>query len=314
MTDAPADTADPTDGLPDTPHDGEVGEADTADAASAADARTRTPATPKAGRDLRAAVGVGLLLGGLVVGTLVVDARAFLAVVVVAVSYGAWELRRAIATRGMVIPLVPLLLGAAGMLVSAYLRGAEALVVTFGLTIVGLLVWRVADGLAGAARDLSASALVVFYPIFLGGFAWMMLAAPDGRQRIVVFILVTVFSDIGGYAVGVLFGKHPMAPSLSPKKSWEGFAGSVFTCAAVGAISLPLLLGGLWWAGVVLGAVAAAGATLGDLIESSIKRDLGIKDMGALLPGHGGLMDRLDSLVVVAPIAWALLMWFVPID
>ena len=123
-----------------------------------------------------------------------------------------------------------------------------------------------------------------------------------------------MFSDIGGYAVGVLFGKHPMAPSLSPKKSWEGFAGSVFTCAAVGAISLPLLLGGLWWAGVILGAVAAAGATLGDLIESSIKRDLGIKDMGALLPGHGGLMDRLDSLVVVAPIAWALLMWFVPID
>ena len=253
-------------------------------------------------------MGVGLLLAGLVIGTLVIDARAFLAVVVVGVSYGAWEVRRAIATRGMVVPLVPLLLGAVGMLVSAYLRGAEALVVTFGLTIVGLLVWRVADGLAGAARDLSASALVVFYPIFLGGFASMMLAAPgDGRQRIVVFILVTVFSDIGGYAVGVMLRRHPMAPSLSPKKSWEGFAGSVVTCAAVGAISLPLLLGGLWWAGAILGVAAAAGATLGDLIESSIKRDLGIKDMGALLPGHGGLMDRLDSLVVVAPIAWALL-------
>ena len=280
----------------------------------AADAPEVAAAPPKAGRDLRAAVGVGLLLAGLVVGSLVIDPRAFLAVVVVAVSYGAWELRRAIATRGMVIPLVPLLLGAAGMLVSAYLRGAEALVVTFGLTIVGLLVWRVADGLSGAARDLSASALVAFYPIFLGGFASMMLAAPDGRQRIVVFILVTVFSDIGGYAVGVVFGKHPMAPSLSPKKSWEGFAGSVLTCAVVGAISLPVVLGGLWWAGAVLGAVAAAGATLGDLIESSIKRDLGVKDMGALLPGHGGLMDRLDSLVVVAPIAWALLMWFVPLD
>ena len=214
----------------------------------------------------------------------------------------------------MVVPLVPLLLGAVGMLVSAYLRGAEALVVTFGLTIVGLLIWRVADGLAGAARDLSASALVVFYPIFLGGFASMMLAAPDdGRQRIVVFILVTVFSDIGGYAVGVVFGRHPMAPSLSPKKSWEGFAGSVASCAAVGAISLPLALGGQWWQGALLGVAAASGATLGDLIESSIKRDLGIKDMGALLPGHGGLMDRLDSLVIVAPVAWALLLWFVPL-
>jgi len=302
MTDAPADTADPTDGLPDVPGEGTVDEA------------PEPPPSPKAGRDLRAAVGVGLLLGGLVIGTLVIDARAFLAVVVVAVSYGAWELRRAIATRGMVVPLVPLLLGAVGMLVSAYLRGAEALVVTFGLTIVGLLVWRVADGLAGAARDLSASALVSFYPIFLGGFAAMMLAAPgDGRQRIVVFILVTVFSDIGGYAVGVMFGRHPMAPSLSPKKSWEGFAGSVVTCAAVGAIALPLVLGGPWWAGAVLGVAAASGATLGDLIESSLKRDLGIKDMGALLPGHGGLMDRLDSLVVVAPIAWALLKWFVPL-
>ena len=268
---------------------------------------------PKAGRDLRAAVGVGLLLAGLVIGTLVYDARAFLAVVVVAVAYGAWELRRAIATKGIVVPLVPLMLGTVGMLVSAYLRGAEALVVTFGLTMVGLLVWRVADGLAGAARDLSASALVAFYPVFLAGFASLMLAAPDGRQRIVVFILVTVFSDIGGYAVGVRFGRHPMAPSLSPKKSWEGFAGSVVACALTGAISLPLLLDGLWWQGAVLGAVAAGAATLGDLVESSIKRDLGIKDMGSLLPGHGGLMDRLDSLVIVAPVAWALLMWFVPV-
>jgi phosphatidate cytidylyltransferase len=302
MTDAPADTADPTDGPPDSPDEGVVEEA------------PQAPPTPKAGRDLRAAVGVGLLLAGLVIGSLIIDPRAFLAVLVVAVSYGAWEVRRAVATQGMVVPLVPLLLGAVGMLVSAYLRGAEALVLTFGLTIVGLLVWRVADGLAGAARDLSASALVVFYPVFLGGFASMMLASPgDGRQRIVVFILVTAFSDIGGYAVGVVLGKHPMAPSLSPKKSWEGFAGSVATCAAVGAISVPLLLGGLWWAGAVLGVAAAAGATLGDLIESSIKRDLGIKDMGALLPGHGGLMDRLDSLVVVAPLAWALLIWFVPL-
>ena len=172
-------------------------------------------------------MGVGLLLGGLV------DRHpghrrpaAFLAVVVVAVSYGAWELRRAIATRGMVVPLVPLLLGAVGMLVSAYLRGAEALVVTFGLTIVGLLVWRVADGLAGAARDLSASALVAFYPIFLGGFASMMLAAPgDGRQRIVVFILVTVFSDIGGYAVGRHVRRAPDGAVAEPEEVVGGLRG-----------------------------------------------------------------------------------------
>jgi len=291
----------------------EAAEAVEVEAPTPAEASAAGPPPPKAGRDLRAAVGVGLLLAGLVIGTLVVGAEAFLAVVVAAVGYGAWEVRRAVATQGMHVPLAPLLLGTAGMLVSAFLRGPEALVVTFGLTVVGLLVWRVADGLAGAARDLSASALVAFYPVFLGGFASLMLSAPDGRQRIIVFVLVTVFSDIGGYAVGVRLGKHPMAPSLSPKKSWEGFAGSVVTCAAVGAVALPLLLDGSWWAGGVLGTVAAGAATLGDLIESSIKRDLGIKDMGALLPGHGGLMDRLDSLVLVAPVAWVLLLWFVPL-
>jgi phosphatidate cytidylyltransferase len=274
----------------------------------------RAPAKPpRAGRNLAAAVAVGLLLGALVIGTLVVDARAFLGVVVVAVAIGAWELRRAIATKGIGIPLIPLLLGTGGMLVSAYLRGAEALVVTFGLTMIGLIVWRVADGVAGAAPDLGASALVVFYPVFLAGFAALMLSAPDGRQRIVVFLLVTVFSDIGGYAVGVRVGRHPMAPSLSPKKSWEGFLGSVLTCAVVGAVAMPVLLGGLWWTGAVLGTVAAAAATLGDLVESSIKRDLGVKDMGNLLPGHGGIMDRLDSLLVVAPIAWGFLTWFVPL-
>ncbi len=273
----------------------------------APDAETAAAPPSRAGRDLRAAIGVGLLLGALVVGSLALDARAFLAVVTVAISYGAWEVRRALTVKNIHVPMLPLMIGTVAMLVSAYARGAEALVLTFGLTIVGLLVWRIADGLAGAARDLAGGALVAFYPVFLAGFASLMLAEEDGRQRIVLFILVTVFSDIGGYAAGVALGRHPMAPSLSPKKSWEGFAGSVLTCAAVGAVGMPLLLGPPWWTGAVLGVVAAVGATLGDLVESSIKRDLGIKDMGTLLPGHGGLMDRLDSLVVVAPIAWALL-------
>ena len=251
MTDAPDLTATDAPDVPDAP-----------DAPAA-------PATPKAGRDLRAAVGVGLLLAGLVIGTLIVDARAFLVVVIAAICVGAWELRRAIATTGITIPLVPLLLGVAGMLVSAYARGAEALVVTFGLTIIGILIWRVADGVAGAARDLSASALVTFYPVFLAGFAALMLAAPDGRQRIVVFILVTVFSDIGGYAVGVKFGKHPMAPSLSPKKSWEGFAGSVLLQAVVGGWLFVWLLDGKWWQGVITGIIMSIVATAGDFAESA---------------------------------------------
>ncbi len=301
---------------PSTPDAGAVATAEDAAGTPGADAGPQptgsTRRAPSAGRDLRAAIGVGLLLGAVIIASLVIDPRAFLVVVVVAMCLGAWEVRRAVATKGMQVPLVPLLLGTAGMIAAAYLRGPDALVITFGLTIVGMLVWRVADGLAGAARDLSAASLAAFYPAFLGGFASLMLAEGDGRQRIVTFVLVTVASDVGGYAVGVRFGRHPMAPSLSPKKSWEGFAGSVLTCAVVGAVAVPPLLAGPWWAGAVLGTVAAGAATIGDLIESSIKRDLGIKDMGTLLPGHGGLMDRLDSLVVVAPVAWALLLWLVP--
>jgi phosphatidate cytidylyltransferase len=163
-----------------------------------------------------------------------------------------------------------------------------------------------------AVRDVAGGFFVAVYPSFLAGFAALMLAPQDGARRTVTFILVTVLSDVGGYAFGVVFGKHPMAPSVSPKKSWEGFAGSVLTCVVGGAIAVPLLVHGPWWGGAVLGACAAVAATVGDLTESTIKRDLGIKDMSTILPGHGGAMDRLDSLLLVAPIAWALLQVLVP--
>jgi phosphatidate cytidylyltransferase len=139
-----------------------------------------------------------------------------------------------------------------------------------------------------------------------------MLTMPDGPRRVLIFVVLTVCSDVGGYFAGILIGRHPMVPTISPKKTWEGFAGSVVTCLAGGAITLPLLLHGHLWQGLVLGAAGAAAATLGDLIESMIKRDLEIKDMGTVFPGHGGAMDRLDSLLVVAPVAWLLMSVFVP--
>jgi phosphatidate cytidylyltransferase len=269
--------------------------------------------TSRAGRDLKAAIGVGVALAAMVITSLAFLKPSFVVIVIGAVCLGAWEMRRALAAAGILVPVVPLLLGTVSMSTSAYVQGGEGLLVTFGLTCVGLLVWRVADGPAGAARDLGGSILVTLYPGLLAGFAVLMLTPDDGARRIVFFLLVTVFSDIGGYAVGVLAGRHPMAPSVSPKKSWEGFAGSVAASAAVGAIALVLLLDGPWWAGALIGALAAAAATLGDLIESTIKRDLGVKDMGDILPGHGGLMDRLDSLVIVAPLIWAMLRIVVPL-
>jgi phosphatidate cytidylyltransferase len=126
-------------------------------------------------------------------------------------------------------------------------------------------------------------------------------------------MICVVASDVGGYTAGVLAGKHPMAPTISPKKSWEGFAGSLVTGMVAGALGVVFLLHGPWWAGVLTGALLVVSATLGDLIESLMKRDIGIKDMGTLLPGHGGLLDRLDSLLPTALVAWAALSLLVPV-
>lgn len=274
---------------------------------------SQAPATvSRAGRNLPAAIGVGVGLGVLIIGTLLVRKESFLVVVAVAVALAVWELRAALAKVAIHVPLVPCLVGMVSMLVSAYTGGAQALAVTFCLTCIGILLWRVADGVGDAVRDIGGGILVATYPCFLVGFAALLLAADDGVARVVTFILVTVLSDVGGYAAGVLFGRHPMAPSVSPKKSWEGFAGSVLTCAVGGCLAVVFLLDGRWWVGLPMGVAMAVGATVGDLTESTIKRDLGIKDMSNILPGHGGLMDRLDSLVVTAPLAWVLLAWLVP--
>ena len=272
------------------------------------------PAAPtsRAGRNLPVAIATGVAMGGVAAGSLALHPVAFLVVVCVAMVVAVWEMRQALSEGGLYAPFAPVAIGAVSMTVAAYVRGAEALVFAAALTLVATLIWRVADGLAGALRDVGAGALILLYPCLLAGFAAMMLAEPQGQWRIFVFILITIFSDIGGYAFGVLFGKHPMAPKLSPKKSWEGFAGSVISCAAVGAIAIPLTLDGAWWQGAILGALTAPVATIGDLIESSLKRNLGIKDMSNILPAHGGLMDRLDSLVLVIPLMWVALRIIAP--
>ncbi len=140
-----------------------------------------------------------------------------------------------------------------------------------------------------------------------------MLSPPDGPRRTLVFLILTVCSDVGGYFAGITVGRHLMAPAISPKKTWEGFGGSALACLLGGAISLPALLHGAIWQGILLGAAVLACATLGDLVESMIKRDLGIKDMGSVLPGHGGILDRIDAMLITAPVVWLLLLVFVPL-
>jgi len=272
---------------------------------------TTEQAPGRAGRNLPVAIGVGLSLGALVLLTLYLFKPAFLVVVVLAILVGLWELVTSLREKNLTAPLIPIAAGAIAILILAYTDGREAMTVAMVLTVVAIVIWRAAEGAAGMLPDIGAGLLALVYVPFLAGFAALMLAPHDGDRRVTAFIATVVASDVGGYAFGVLAGKHPMAPTVSPKKSWEGFAGSTLACAVCGSILFVTLLHAEWWQGVLFGLATVCTATLGDLGESMIKRDLGIKDMGKLLPGHGGLMDRLDSLLPTAPVAWLLLAAFV---
>lgn len=274
--------------------------------------RRRSRSSGRAGRNLPVAIAVSLGLAGLIIASLYTVRVAFMGLLAAAIGIAVAELVRSLAGGGMHVSAVPVGIGTLAMLLGAYLRGPQALVMVLAFTTLAILVWRMPEGGEGYVRDVSGGVLVAVYVPFLAGFAALLLAPADGADRVMTFIVVTTCSDIGGYATGVLFGRHPMAPAVSPKKTWEGLAGSAVVCMGAGAALVYWLLGGAAWQGAVLGVAVLGSATLGDLGESMIKRDLGIKDMGTLLPGHGGMMDRLDSLLPSAPVAWLLLTIFVP--
>lgn len=257
----------------------------------------------KAGRNVPVATAVGATLAALVLITIYTVTAFFVALVTIAVVIATYEVCRVLAGRSIIVPTVPLMVGGAAMVVGAYVDGTDALTVALVLTIVAMAIARLAGPSSERVpKDMVIGAFVAVYVPLLAASAVLMVAADDGADRIVVFILAVALSDTGGFAVGVRFGKHPMAPSVSPKKSWEGMAGSVVAATIGSAISVPLLLGATWWQGALVGLVAVATATTGDLAESLLKRDLGVKDMGSLLPEHGGIMDRLDSLLPTAPV------------
>jgi phosphatidate cytidylyltransferase len=278
---------------------------------------TEQPPAPtssgRAGRNLGAAIGVGLGLGAVIVVSLLVYRPAFLVVVLAAVLVGVVELTRAVQAGDFRPPLVPVVVGSVAMVALAWTRGPTGLVVGFLLTVLAVLLWRLADGPGTYLRDASAGVLVALYVPFLAGFAVLLLVPDDGVARVLAFIATVVCNDVGGYAAGVLFGKHPMARQISPKKSWEGMAGSVVACVLLATLVLTFTFHAPWWTGLVFGTALAASSTIGDLGESLIKRSLGKKDMGQLLPGHGGIMDRLDSLLPSAALAYLLLSVFAPV-
>ena len=265
--------------------------------------------TARAGRDLPIAIGVGLGLLGVFAASLIFRKEGFILLAVLACGAALWELAQAFTRRGIHIPLLPLLVGTVGILISSYTSGPEALLVSFMLTAGGVVVWRVLDGSGPAAlRDAAAGTFATAYIPFMGGFVMLMLAEPDGAKRVALFVLLSVANDTGGYVAGVLLGRHPLAPSVSPKKSWEGLGGSLVLAGLVGAVGMAWAFGASPLVGIALGVASVLTSTLGDLSESLIKRDLELKDMGTLLPGHGGVLDRLDSLLLTAPLVYLLLL------
>lgn len=268
--------------------------------------------TGRAGRDLPAAIAVGLTLATLILMTVYTVRVVWVGVICAAVAVGTYELVRALQTTGLRVPLIPLLVAAPVLPAAAYGEGAQALASAALLAVFVAIAWRILESPPRLLPDLAASALTVVYVGFLAGFAALLSTPSDGPRRVTIFIAVTAASDIGGYAAGVLSGgRHKMAPLISPGKSWEGLAGGAITCMLTAGIMLPLMLDGATvLEGVAFGLATAGTATIGDLGESMLKRDIGIKDMSNLLPGHGGLMDRLDSLLTTAPVAWLLLAAF----
>lgn len=272
-----------------------------------------------AGRNLPVAIGVGLGLAAVVLASLLIRPIAFLALAVIAVGVACWETGTAMHKGGRNVPVLPLAAAGALIVVLAWYGGATGLLLGTAVGVAALFVWRLSEGATGYRADVPAASLVLVQIPFLAGFV-MLLATSEagtanlfgygletGAAQVLIMLFTVVLSDTGGYTAGVLLGRHPMTPKISPKKSWEGLGGSVVAAALGGSLTLWLIFEVPFTLGVAFGVCVALAATLGDLSVSLLKRDLSIKDMSNLIPGHGGVMDRLDSILMVAPVAYV---WF----
>jgi phosphatidate cytidylyltransferase len=214
------------------------------------------------------------------------------------------EIVRAFAARGTVISFNSLSVAAIGLSYAAWVGDVAGLAVATAIAMPLLLIRALLQGTDGFVAKATGTTFALIYLPFLAGFLILLARPSTGFQRVMTFMVLVGCNDTFGYIVGVLLGKHPLAPKISPKKTWEGLAGSVIFTVTGGALAFEYIMDMHWWIGVVVGLVIVATATCGDLIESAMKRDLSLKDMGTLLPGHGGMLDRLDSVVLSAPAMW----------
>ena len=272
----------------------------------------------RTGRNLPLAILIGLGLGLAMLFSLIVIKELFMIVALFLVTMTALELASALRFSGRRVPRWPTVIAAAVTIPAAFYLGGSVLWLVVLAGIAFVVLWRVAElalpSLRGPAKeiwlDLGASAFIQTYISFLASFSVLLTAQPGGEWWTLAFLILVISIDTGAYVSGLTLGKHPMAPLISPKKTWEGFAGSVLAAMIAGVLLSLFMIGQPWWFGFIFGGVMVATATVGDLTESLIKRDLGIKDISTWLPGHGGLLDRLDSIVISAAAAYVLFVIF----
>jgi phosphatidate cytidylyltransferase len=275
----------------------------------------------RTGRDLIVAIVIGVAFGAVLIASLLFVKWLFVPIAVAAGLLGTYELSRALRSGGRRVDVVPQLIAGAAILLTGPFAALWLSWVVLIAAVAFVSVWRmVAQMIAADGRtygdvlaDVLVGAFVQIYVPFLASVALMLLSREHGEWWVLGFVAVAVAADTCAYAAGLTFGKHPMAPRISPKKTWEGFAGAVLGSLAVGVLLALFVLQLPWWCGLILGAAIVACATLGDLGESMLKRDLGIKDMSSWLPGHGGLLDRLDSILPSTIPAIALYHLFTPL-
>ena len=266
------------------------------------------PAESKAGRNLPAAIATALGLLAVVALSLFVWIDLFMLVVIAFMVVGLWEAAGAFSTRGFYLPIAPLWTAAVAIVLATRFYGELGLLVSFFYGSLLVIAWRFRAGGQWAARDCAAALFALAWIGLLGGFATLLAGLDNGAWAVITFVLLPVASDTGGYFSGVLLGKHPMAPTIAPKKSWEGFGGSIALSTLSGIVCAQFALDITWWWGIILGVACTIAGTAGDLSESLLKRDLGVKDMGSIFPGHGGVLDRVDSILVCAPVVYILLL------
>jgi len=259
----------------------------------------------RAGRNLFLAVGSGLLFAAVFLVTLFTVKWAFIALVGALVTVALVELASAFRIGGRRVPRVGAALGGLIIISGAAFFGAEGALVALFAASVLLVLWRLVEGLVPAwevppktlVRDVFSGLFSLVYVAFLGSMAVLLVQAPNGEWWVFALVLTVVSVDVGAYAAGVTMGRHKMTPRISPNKTWEGFAGAAVVAVIAGITVSVTALQQPWWVGVLLGIVVLLTATGGDLTESLIKRNLGVKDMSSWIPGHGGFLDRLDSLL-----------------